>query len=166
MATRKRHFQASRVRRRHCYTMAELADLLGAYIRTIQNWHKAGMTPIDETQRPMLFLGSAVRSFLENRRKSRRHTLQPGQMFCLRCQSGRWSEAESLGFEFTGKVVGKDDEQVLVTGKCDSCGAKLVQFGTHRSLLQGIWTVQFQQARKGLYGTNQPPCNTDLTEGC
>jgi len=130
--------------------MSELAALLGVHVRTVQSWHKLGMSPIDENDRPLLFLGDTVHSFLSARRESCRHKLAPGEFFCVRCQKARKPTPGTLTFERTGKCMGAADEQVIVRGKCDKCGCGLVRFGTRHSVLSGCLSTLFQEACKGL----------------
>lgn len=165
MTKRTKSLPSNRLRRRHSYTMSELAEKLGVHARTIQSWHKQGMSPLDELDRPLLFLGSSVVEFLRNRQASRRRPLGPGQFLCVRCQDARWPKRGSVEFLFTRRRMGRNDEQIIIKAICKKCGCQLTLFGTQRSLLAGYWRGQFQQAERRLYGKGKHSLNTD-SERC
>ena len=165
MTKRAKRLSSNRLRRRHSYTMSELAERLGVHVRTVQSWHKQGMDAIDESDRPLLFLGSSAVEFLRKRHVARRCPLGPGQFYCVRCQDARWPKKDSVEFRFTRRRMGRNDEQILIKAICKKCGCTLTLFGTRRSLLAGYWREQFQQAERRLYGKGKHSLNTD-SERC
>jgi len=152
MGKRSYRKRLNRLRIRHCYTQSELADLLKVHLRTVQTWHKQGMLAIDESDRPFLFLGKAVKKFLRNRLQARKCRLRPGQFYCVRCNCARYPKSGTVRFEPTGKTMGKGDEQILVKGICGKCSLVLVQFNTRSRLSTGVWSMAFKKAGKILYG--------------
>lgn len=150
------------IRARHCYTMSELAALLGVHNRTVQSWRKLGLRAIDESDRPLLFLGFEVKDLLIRRRMSGKRKLLPGQFYCVRCRDARFSRPRSLLFRFTGKKMGKDDEQVLISAECEECGTRLNLFGTRRGLSNGFWSQKYKEAERRLYGNGGLPSNNSL----
>jgi hypothetical protein len=142
--------------------MSDLAALLGVHNRTIHSWRKLGLRAIDESDRPLLFLGNDVKDLLIRRRQSGKRKLQPGQFYCVRCRNGRFSRPELVRFLITGKTMGKDNEQVLISGECQECGTRLNLFGTSRGLSNGFWSQKFKEAERRLYGNCGLPTNNSL----
>lgn len=58
--------------------------------------------------------------------------------------------------------MGKDDEQVMISGECEKCGTRLNLFGTRRSLSNGFWSQKFKEAEQRLYGNGGVPTNNSL----
>ena len=86
----KRRRSDPRRAKSHCtYDVAELAKLFGVCRGTVRDWISRGLTPINDTRRPALFLGSEVRRFLLEQRKSRKRPTPTGQIFCFKCRVPR-----------------------------------------------------------------------------
>ena len=83
-----RKIDARRVKALRTYTTNEAAEGLGVHKNTVRTWIKAGLPCLRE-RRPILILGSDLKSFLDNRRTLNRQTCAPGQLFCLRCRAPR-----------------------------------------------------------------------------
>jgi len=70
------------------YSVEEAAQALGVHKNTVRGWRRDGLMPID-AGRPVLFLGSHLRAFLEQRRHSRKRPCRPGTFYCFRCREPR-----------------------------------------------------------------------------
>ena len=154
----------NRIRLHRSYTMAELASVLGVHVRTVQTWRKEGMLPIDEYDRPMLFIGEVVRTFLKRRQQARKCKLQARECYCLRCNTSVLPVPESITVEVTDRRVGKTARAVVVRGKCSTCGARVVRFTSTNSILNTPWWTNLREADKRLIGTSVPSLNTDLKQ--
>ncbi len=154
----------NRIRLHRSYTMKELSSLLRVHVRTIQQWHKEGLQPITEQDRPMLFIGSVARAFLKKRQKERKCELQPTELYCLRCRTGVTPVAESIDVKVTNRMVSKDALGVEIRGKCPTCDANIVRFASSKSIRNTIWSTMLPQAEKRLIGTAGASLSTDLEQ--
>lgn len=142
--------------------MGELARTLGCHIRTIQTWHRNGLTPINPGDRPLLFLGEEVRRFDANRRRQRRCALQPSEFYCPRCRAARESKPGNLRIEYDGRRMGHDDEFALIKGKCPICECSLTRFSTRTKLMGSVWETILAVGNGRLWGTTGNLVKADL----
>ena len=154
----------NRLRLHRTYTMAELSSMLTVHVRTVQNWHKDGLAPIEEQERPMLFEGIEVRDYLKKRQRSRRCRLKPSECYCLRCRIGVSPSWKTVEIEVTNRRVGKAALAVIVRSKCSICGATVVRFASTESIVNTPWWPKLRQADKRLSGTSAPSLKTDLKQ--
>lgn len=75
------------------YSVEEAARVLGVHKNSVRGWRRDGLVPIDNG-RPVLFLGSELRGFLERRQAGRKRPCRPGTLYCFRCRQPR---APALG---------------------------------------------------------------------
>ena len=68
------------------YAADELAVCLGIHVNTVRNWMDAGLEPIDG-QRPYLFHGADVRTFIKRQRACAKRPCGHGELYCLRCRA-------------------------------------------------------------------------------
>lgn len=84
----QRRVNARLVKVNRSYTVGELGELLGVHKNTVRQWQRGGLEPIDD-DRPTLFQGRAVRSFLDTRNTQRKRPCPPGTFYCFRCRDAR-----------------------------------------------------------------------------
>jgi len=117
---------SSRIRRLRLdsfFTIAEIASTLRVSRRTVQIWHKKeGLTPVNEGDKPMYFLGSTIQDFLRKRRDKDRRTLVDGEFYCLPCRQPRQPVPGTRTATLTGNRVGRDAQQIRISGICPVCG--------------------------------------------
>ena len=70
------------------YSVSELAACFGVHKNTVRHWQRNGLQPLDG-ERPVLFQGAIVRTFLAARNASRKCPCPPGTLFCFRCREPR-----------------------------------------------------------------------------
>lgn len=121
------------VKFRRTYTAAELSELFGKHIRTIQDWKKSGLKPIEERTSPLLYLGEDVISFLKSKKKKKSFKLADGEFNCLKCGKPRKSNPESINFLKTESRMGNQN-QMIIKGKCIECGGKINLFSTENKV--------------------------------
>lgn len=155
----------NRLRLHRSYTMRELTETLGVHVRTLQGWHSEGMPAIDEQDRPLLFLGRTVRSFLKNRLKKRRTTLGPDEIYCLRCASGVVPIAQTVSVEVTDRRLGHHSKLLVIRATCPKCSGTVVRFASLQSINETVWWTKLRRAEEGLVDTLIPYRNTDSKQG-
>jgi len=112
---------------RRSYTLKELSEALGTHIRTAQSWHREGMKPIDETSRPLLFLGGVAKKFVRARSESRKCKLGADEFYCHKCKYPRKSRSGDFRREKTLRRLGRWNLQILVRGVCEVCRARMAR---------------------------------------
>lgn len=155
----------NRPRLHRSYTMRELADTLGVHVRTVQGWHSEGMPAIDEQDRPLLFLGGTVRTFLKKRLNKRRTTLGSDEIYCLRCASGVTPTAQTVSVEVTDRRLGRCSRQLIIRATCPKCGGTVVRFASLQSINETVWWTKLHRAEEGLVDILVPCRNTDSKQG-
>jgi len=128
------------MRARRSYALAEVAEVYGIHLRTVQRWRKEGLRVLDEASRPFLVIGAAVQDFLRERQKRRKYPLRLGEFFCSRCRCVRRSVPGALLTEITDKWLGKRHRQALIRGVCEVCCQRLLRFSSDRQV------QEFQQS--------------------
>jgi excisionase family DNA binding protein len=118
----------SRIRRRRCalnriktgisYDVAEVAKLLGVHRYTVRQWLREGLKTIDD-RRPLLIHGAALKAFLADRQRARKHVCGHGEFFCFKCRAPRTPYGAMADCaEHTAKVV-------RLTAICAVCEMKM-----------------------------------------
>ena len=103
------------IRAARTYTIEEASDTLGVSIGAVRGWVKAGL-PVMASKRPFLILGDALRRFVEQRRTKSKVTLQPDELYCLSCKSGR----QPMGLMID--VLPQTTKTARLVGLCNVCG--------------------------------------------
>jgi excisionase family DNA binding protein len=84
----KRRPDARRIKLHRSYSVEEAARILAVHKNTIAKWLKNGLGAIDD-RRPILIQGRVLRSYLEERHRTRRRRCGRGELYCLRCRAPR-----------------------------------------------------------------------------
>lgn len=167
MATkRKQKHDPRRVKARHSYSFAEVAELYGVHQRTVRQWRKEGLRVLDEASKPFLVMGADVRQFLIERSRRRKRPLQPGQFFCPRCRQARRSRPDAVTVEVTARRMGATARQAFIRGICDTCGQRLLLFSSdakvHTWQAGGLLPTERQEV---LTGSGDHSVITDIPRG-
>jgi len=103
------------------------------HIRTVQTWHKRGLTVVDGQSRPYLVRGKDLLSFLIERQKRRRCKLGGGEIYCLACKKARLPHQGTVTVKLTGRTLGNGEQQLAIRSICPICGKKMVKLGVASS---------------------------------
>ena len=160
-----KNYDIRRIRRRSTYTISEISCLLGVHIRTVQSWHKDGMTPIEPSDKPLLFLGSELKRYLLRKKQARKCKLEDDQFFCPRCKAARRSLPQTVRIEITMKRIGRSDRLALIRGSCESCGCAVTRFSTVRKVRSSFWNRVLEVQEGRLQGNLFSGSNTDMQGG-
>jgi hypothetical protein len=142
--------------------MSEIAKLFGIHVRTIQEWHKQGLTPIDPDHRPLLFMGYEVKRFLEERKRLRKVKLKSNEFYCPKCRAARISDSKYIHIIDTNRRIGKSDFSVYIKGICKICFCNLTRFSTRSKAKISVFAAMLPQADRVLKSDFSSPLNTDL----
>jgi hypothetical protein len=103
------------------YTLEEVASACKVHKNTVGRWDKEGLRPCN-MDRPKLYRGSDVRSFLEARARRRRAACASGEMFCMRCRAPSKILADAASLRIMSNAFG------LLSSVCGDCGARMSKF--------------------------------------
>lgn len=112
------------------YSTRDISRLFHVHVRTVQRWYKLGLKTEDDNTRSRLVSGKDLKNFIEKQQNRHKHSLKPGEFFCLKCRQARRSLPENSTNTRTGKQVGKNSEQIIIHGICEKCGSRLCRFTT------------------------------------
>lgn len=160
----KRKLDYRRIRSRRCYLTSEIADLMGVHPRTVQVWHRHGLAELEGSKNPYFFLGSEVRRFIAERTAKRRCRLNRDEFYCMKCKAATISNSGDIDFEYRGKLVGRSQESVTLTGKCRVCGARVVRFTTAERIEAILDAMINDQCQTVLKGTDCTALSADIEE--
>lgn len=159
----KRNHNPNRIKARHPYSFAEIAETLKIHPRTVQCWRKQGLEIIDETSKPYLVYGAELRRFLSAKRQKQRHPLKAGEFYCPKCRQPRKSLTDSLDIVVTGKMLGKSAKQVVIKGMCEICHTRLTLFSSDKKAQE--WqrkAMPLAEHKTVLTGNGDSTLNTDI----
>lgn len=126
----KRRYNINRIKEQRVYDFKMIAKCLGIHQRTIQSWHRKGLMCINERTQRYLVQGIELKRFLGEKQAARKCKLKADEFFCLMCNAATKAKPGSLSFEVTGKRVGKNSVQMIISGKCEKCGKSIYRFST------------------------------------
>jgi hypothetical protein len=113
------------------YTVSEIATLFNVHKNTVHVWRKAGLAPIDDRRKPLLFLGSALSAFIDARRVKRKRPLRPGQIYCVACHDAKEPALDMVRYVPLSATSGN------LRGLCPTC-ERFIHRGVSRSKLNSI----------------------------
>jgi hypothetical protein len=140
------------------YTVGEIAALYKVHKNTVLAWRGAGLTPIADGRKPLLFLGANLSDFLEAKRTRNKRPLRPGQIYCAPCREAKepaFGEAEYL--ELT-PASGN------LRGLCPTCTRLIHRVASRANLatVQGQLKVTFTDAPLSIGDAVDPSVNCDF----
>ena len=84
----KRRPNARLIKLHRSYSVEDAARVLGVHKNTVANWLKNGLRAIDD-RRPIVIQGRVLRTYLEERHRTRKKRCGHGELYCLRCRAPR-----------------------------------------------------------------------------
>jgi len=144
------------------YSTRELAEEVGVHPRSVQQWQKQGLKPIDPDCKPFVFRGQVAKAFLSARRKARKHKLKDGEFYCTKCRKPTKSSVDNFSWRSLDS-----QKRLVIKGKCEVCETSLNRFASLNSLLTGVFGRMAGKADIRLYESHPATVNTDLgKESC
>jgi hypothetical protein len=139
------------------YSVGEIAALYKVHKNTVLAWRDAGLTPIADGRKPLVFVGADVSAFLKTKRTKNKHPLRSGQIYCVACRAVKepaYGEAEYLPLTPTSGNL---------RGLCPTC-TRLIHRRTSRKNLtavQGQLKITFTDAPPSIRDAANPSVNCD-----
>jgi hypothetical protein len=106
-----------RVKIHRCYTVEEIARLLGVCRATVRRWLKNGLTVID-AQRPAMVRGRELLEYL-TARVTPKTRCPPGQCYCVKCRTPHPPAGAMVEFVVLTATSGN------LRGLCPVCGTMM-----------------------------------------
>ena len=124
------------IKSKNSFTVKEIAEQFGIHARTVQTWIKEGLQVIDKNAKPYLIEGFVLREFLKQKSENRKCKLNEDEFYCTKCKAARKSQPDQIQFNFTHKLIGKNQRQVIIKGKCEICNTQINRFSTESKLIE------------------------------
>ena len=140
------------------YSVSEIAALYKVHKNTVLAWREAGLAPIDDRRKPLLFLGTALSAFLESKRLKNKCPLRPGQIYCVACRSAK---EPALGM---AEYVPLTATTGNLRGLCPTC-ERLIHRRVSRinlTTILGQLEVTFTDAPRHIRDVVDPSVNNDI----
>jgi excisionase family DNA binding protein len=118
-----------RIRLNQCYTVLEVAVLLGVSAGTVRTWIWKGL-PFLDGGKPILIPGDGMKSWLKARRTARKQKCLPDELYCCRCRCPRKAKPGSV------EIIPRNNKTVAITSQCGSCDAKMNKAGSLAKLAE------------------------------
>lgn len=134
------------------YTVEQVADALKVHKNTARLWIKQGM-PVDDQHRPVIVAGSEVRTFLCERRASRKRPTGSERFYCFRCREA----VRPAGH--MADLMPRNDRLGALQGLCPNCPippAASTRWGWRGSI--GLAQAHPQDRPRGLRGGGPALC--------
>jgi excisionase family DNA binding protein len=123
---RNRRADWRRIRSHLSYTYEEAARVLSVHRMTVRHWVKHCGLPVLAEKRPHLIQGETLKTFLRDRRTSRKRKCGAGEMFCLKCRAPRRPVEGLLEHRTYSGTRG------AIVGLCPDCGTLMHRFVSAR----------------------------------
>lgn len=141
------------------YSTKELAEEVGVHPRTVQQWQKEGLSPIDPNSKPYVYRGCDAKAFLIDRRQARKQKLNTGEFFCTKCRKPVRSRTDDIHWEPLGS-----GNRLIVRGKCAHCGVSVNLFASRRRFTPDDFVEKPAEAESRLCESRAVTLNTDISE--
>lgn len=138
------------------YSVEEAARVLGVHKNSVRAWRVQGLRPIDDS-RPMLFLGSELRVFLERRRAGRKRPCRPGTIYCFRCREPR---EPALGMVDWNPSTARRGNIMALCSVCETPMFRSVSRDQLAAAMPGV-QVRIVEGPPRLDGKHSPSQNCD-----
>lgn len=163
LAKKKKIYNPQLVKSKRSYTIKEIAQIYDLHIRTVQQWLKEGLEPINSLVKPYLIQGEDLRIFLKKRMQKFKRKLDWNEIYCTKCRCPRKSFPDRLTFHISDKKLGKHFKQAIIIGKCENCGRPLIRFSSDRIIEEMKRRgMIFKEHIIGLNGNGYCSLNTDI----
>ena len=122
-----RRFNPNLAKIHRSYTIEEAANLYGVHKNTVRAWIDKGL-PLNDDKKPILILGSELRSFLQAKRSKNKKKCEPNEIYCVRCKKKQCLEKDLVEYEVINDSTGR------LIAICPTCGCIVNKYTNLRVL--------------------------------
>jgi len=139
------------------YTVEEVANLFSVHKNTVRLWIKDGLAVSDD-KRPLLILGSELKRYLQDKRKSNKRKCQVFEIYCVRCREPKIPDEKMVDYEAFNETSGR------LIGLCPDCGCIINKFFSMARLeqIKEKLDVTLPKALKHISKSVKPLLNSDF----
>jgi len=132
-----KNYLLKNIKTRESYTTKRISQDVNVHPRTVQEWYKEGLQPI-ENQRPYLVMGYEIKRFLEKKLQKHKCKLQPDEFYCTKCREAVRPTDNDVWIEISSRTIGNQGYKALtVKGVCENCNSRINRF-SHAGKLKEI----------------------------
>lgn len=102
-----KNYKLRLIKTRESYTSKRISQELNVHQRTVQEWFKTGLKPI-ENKKPYLVMGYELKNFLEQKQENKKCKLKPDEFYCTKCREGVKSKGNDVQLEISTHTIGKN----------------------------------------------------------
>jgi RNase P subunit RPR2 len=141
------------------YDVAQVATLCDVGRNTVRAWIKKGL-PVCDDRRPLIVLGSDLRTYLQAKRIRNKCPCGPGRIYCVRCRSPK-VPAENMADYLPSTSTGG-----MLAAICPDCGSMLYRRVSLAKLasVRGAMDITVTQAHSRIGESNDPSVNNDFKQ--
>lgn len=139
------------------YTVDDISRLLDVHKNTVRKWIERGLPTIDNCK-PKLILGSDLKSWLKQKRKSAKQPCGPGELYCLKCRMPKRPALSMVDYDPKTKLNG------CLKAFCETCERPInrnARLADLPIIMPGI-AIQFVGYQSSISGRADLPSNCDL----
>jgi excisionase family DNA binding protein len=140
-----------KIRLCRCYSIQEVAKLLGVGVNTVRAWIRLGL-PVLGSEKPILIPGDGLKNWLKARGAARKHKCLPDELYCLRCRRPRKAKTGSA------VIAPRNSKTVVVQACCATCDARMNKTGSLAKILE----IQISFGLKTLVQVNLEGCDIPI----
>lgn len=119
MRRKKRSYNLRLIKGDYTYSLDQIADLFGIDVATVRRWIKfEGLERIPKT-RPFLVHSSALKAFMDKKRKARKQACGECDAWCCKCKRPCAPKSN------TGTIHNQPNGTVRFQGQCATCGTRI-----------------------------------------
>jgi hypothetical protein len=124
-----------KIRLSQCYTIQQCSNTLGVSVATIRTWIRQGL-PTVPNGKPPLIPGDGLKSWLTQRRLSRKQSCKPNELFCCRCRGPRTAKFGSVVITPRNAKAGslvitpRNSKTVCIRALCGTCNTRMNKGGS------------------------------------
>jgi excisionase family DNA binding protein len=154
---RKQRPNARLVKIHRNYAVEDAAKLLGVHKNTIRAWIKQGL-PLIDSRRPVLILGAALQTFLQEKRVKNKRPCKPNELYCLRCRAPKRPAADMVELQAVTEKLGN---LLAICPDCSTLMHKRYSLAK-ADQLSSLLDITFTQAHEHIVDTSKPTVNSDF----
>ena len=149
-----------RAKKHRCFSVTELAALVGVHKHTVRNWLTKGL-PVIDGSKPTLIHGGEFQDWWGKQRKAAQRPCQPGQMYCFRCKAPKAPALGMVEYVATNAATGN------LKALCETCETMMhrqTRLADISEKMPGM-DVQITQASSSIGAPAHHSSNCDKSEG-
>jgi hypothetical protein len=123
MGKEKRGQDLRKIRLSKCYSIQQCSIALGISLATVRAWLRQGL-PTVPNGKPILIPGDGLKTWLTQRRLSRKQSCKSDELYCCRCRVPRMAKVGSV------VIAKRNSKTVAIRALCGTCNTRMNKGGS------------------------------------